>query len=183
MTPGRYTYGAEGITVLTWGEGASLHVGSFCSIAPNVTVFLGGNHRTDWISMFPFNLDRDRGNFGHAANVPAGQPYTNGDVTIGNDVWLGRGATIMSGVTIGHGAVIAANAHVVKDVAPYEIVGGNPARVIRARFEPHVVKLLLELAWWDLPDETLRVLVSVLSAKPTVAVLKRLLREYRGAPK
>ena len=182
MTLGRYTYGAEGITVLTWGEGSSLSIGSFCSIAPNVTVFLGGNHRTEWVSTFPFAGDGDLRHMARPASKDSpheGMPYSNGDVTIGNDVWLGRGVTIMSGVTVGDGAAIAANAHVVKDVAPYEIVGGNPGRVIRKRFAPDVIKLLLRLAWWELPDETLKTLVPMLSAKPSVATLKRLLREYR----
>lgn len=133
------------ITLRQWGEGAQLKIGNFCSIASNITVLLGGNHRTDWVTTYPF---------GHCKNFPdvapvKGHPKTNGNVVIGNDVWIGSGATIMSGVTIGDGAVIAANSHVVKDVAPYSIVGGNPAKHIKFRFTEEQIKSLLQIQWWN----------------------------------
>lgn len=138
---GAFTYGTP--TIRTWGENAVLRIGKFCSIAQNVTVFLGGEHRPDWVTTYPFN-----------ALVPAlsyipGHPRTKGDVVIGNDVWLGDGATILSGVRIGDGAVVGARALVTKDVPPYGIVGGNPAKLLRYRFEPEVVSRLLGLRWWD----------------------------------
>ncbi len=148
---GAHTYGDP--EVWWWGEDARLRIGRFCSIANGVTIFLGGNHRSDWVTTYPFSAFADEwpevaGHEGH--------PATKGDVTIGHDVWIGNGATIMSGITIGHGAVVGARALVVKDVPPYAIVGGNPARVLRRRFGPKVVAGLLELAWWDWPEDQLR---------------------------
>ena len=147
---GKYSYGINNIKIFHWGEPSELHIGSFCSIANNCTIYLGGNHRTDWITTYPF---------GHVnQNIfdnfdGKGHPSTNGDVVIGNDVWIGNNVTIMSGITIGDGAVIAANSHVVKNVDPYTIVGGNPARPIKQRFSKEVVDKLLELKWWTWQDE------------------------------
>jgi len=177
ITVGRFTYDMENISVVEYGEGASLKIGSFCSIASSVTIFLGGNHRLDWITTFPF---------GHVFQEELGgedikgHPATNGDVIIGNDVWIGRGATIMSGVTIGDGAVIAANAHVVKNVMAYEIVGGNPAKVIRNRFSNEIKALLLKLAWWDLPLDVIKTISKDLSVAPDIDGLKKLLAVHRG---
>lgn len=145
---GKYTYG--NCTVHTWGEPYTLRVGNFCSIAGNVNVYTGGNHRTDWITTYPF---------GHIhKNIfntfdGTGHPKSNGHVIIGNDVWIGANATIMSGVTIGDGAVIANNSHVVKDVPPYSIVGGNPAKVIKYRFSEEQIAKLLEIKWWSWDDD------------------------------
>jgi acetyltransferase-like isoleucine patch superfamily enzyme len=175
---GRFSYGFENLSIWQWGEGASLSIGSFCSIAPAVRIFLGGNHRTDWITTFPF---------GHVyADELGGQdikghPATRGDVFIGDDVWIGYGATIMSGIRIGTGAVIAANSNVVKDIQPYEIVGGNPARLIRKRFDDEMIALLLELAWWTLPVEIIRAVNRDLSSRPNVKKLRDLIERCRGS--
>jgi acetyltransferase-like isoleucine patch superfamily enzyme len=96
------------------------------------------------------------------------------DVRIGNDVWIGYGATIMSGVTIGDGAVIAANSHVVKHVKPYEIVGGNPAKHIKFRFDIETIGLLLAIKWWNLPESEVNKLIPILTEIPDKAVLKGL---------
>lgn len=176
ITIGRFTYGYQNISVFEFGEGASLKIGAFCSIAEKITVFLGGNHRTDWISTFPFGciyqdeLGTER--------IP-GHPSTNGDVIIGNDVWIGTGASIMSGITIGSGAVIAANSNVVKDVQPYQIVGGNPARALNERFEDEIRDLLIELAWWDLPLEDIKQIKHELSSSPTKELIHKLISRYR----
>jgi hypothetical protein len=103
MEIGRHTYGHEQITTRSWGESAELRIGSFCSIADRVTVFLGGNHRSDWVTTFPFPAFADRW---QQARGIEGEHVTNGDVVIGNDVWVGSNATIMSGVTVGDGAVL-----------------------------------------------------------------------------
>ena len=162
---GRHTYGHDKLTILSWGEGAKLRIGAFCSVATGVTVILGGNHRVDWATTYPFGHINTDALGGEGIK---GHPATNGDVVIGNDVWLGNGATIMSGVTIGDGAVVAARALVTRDVAPYDIVGGNPAKVIRARFPDDVREALLALKWWDLPDEIVRDIAPLLSAPPTL---------------
>jgi acetyltransferase-like isoleucine patch superfamily enzyme len=143
------TYGLPRIN----GSLGKIKIGKFCSIADNVVIVTDG-HRTDWITMYPFNCmavekwPEVRGITGH--------PACKGDVVIGNDVWIGHGATILAGVTIGDGAVIAARAVVAGDVAPYAIVGGVPAREIKKRFPPETVSKLLELKWWDWPEEKIR---------------------------
>ena len=141
---GEYTYGKP--RVLSWGEGASLTIGKYCSISTNVTIFLGSEHRTDWISTYPFPF------FWEDAKSITGHPSTKGDVVIGNDVWIGYDVTILSGVTVGDGAAIGACSVVTKDVPPYAIVAGNPAHILRYRFDEETIKKLLKIKWWDWPD-------------------------------
>jgi chloramphenicol O-acetyltransferase type B len=170
---GRFTYGTEHMVVREWNEGARLTIGSFCSIAMGLKVFLGGNHRVDWCTTFPF---------GHVfADQLGGQgitghPQTKGDVVVGNDVWIGEGVTIQSGVTIGDGAVIAGGAVVTRTVPAYEIWGGNPARLIRARFPETVALRLQALRWWDCGIETVRTLAPLLSQPPDDALFVELER-------
>ena len=141
---GRGSYGDP--KVLSYGEGAHLQIGQFCSIAEGVTIFLGGEHRPDWVTTYPFNVLR-RETAGHVK----GHPKTKGDVKIGNDVWIGNSATIMPGIQIGDGAIIATNSVVTKNVEPYSIVGGNPAKLIRDRFDENTIRSLIKLKWWDWP--------------------------------
>ena len=122
-------------------ESSNLTIGNYCSIATNVRIFLGGNHKPQRVSTWIYSED----------DLPAIE--SNGDVTIGNDVWLGFNATIMSGVTSGDGAVIAANALVTKDVPPYAIVGGNPAKIIKYRFTEEQIERLSKIKWWDWKEE------------------------------
>ena len=147
---GDWTYGEPAI--LTFGEATKLIIGRYCSIADNVKIFLGGNHRLDWVTTFPFSVDS---NWPEAVGIE-GHPRSRGDVRIGNDVWLGQGCTIMSGVTIGDGAVVGAGALVTRDIPPYAIVVGVPARIIRHRFAADVIARLRRVAWWDWPEEVLR---------------------------
>lgn len=137
------TYGSP--EVAFYDAGAKLRIGKFCAIAPKVTILLGGEHHHDWVSNYPFNLQYEE------AKALPGYPFTKGDVTIGNDVWLGYGALVLSGITIGDGAVIAARSVVTKDVPPFAIVGGVPAKLIRYRFSHSVIQELLKIAWWDWP--------------------------------
>lgn len=147
MELGKYSYGTP--TILWKSSETSLSVGKFCSIASNLTVFLGGNHNINWITTYPFgHINQDI--FNNFDGV--GHPSTKGNVIIGNDVWIGSNVTIMSGVTVGDGSVIAANSHVIKDVKPYSIVGGNPAKFIKNRFQPEQVQKLLQIKWWDWDD-------------------------------
>ncbi len=145
---GRATYG---IPKVIWGGdgGATLRIGAFCSIAGEVEIFLGGEHRVDWVTTFPFSV------MWPSASHIEGHPATKGDVVVGNDVWIGRRATLLSGVTIGDGAVVGSCSLVTKDVAPYTIVGGNPARPVRARFDEATVERLLAIRWWDWDDATI----------------------------
>ncbi|WP_299675705.1 CatB-related O-acetyltransferase [uncultured Tenacibaculum sp.] len=130
--------------------GDKLIIGKFCMIASGVSFIMNGaNHLTDAISTYPFAI------FGNGwEKSMEGKSYPNkGDVVIGNDVWIGHNATIMAGVTIGDGAIIATNSTVIKDVAPYSIVGGNPAKEIKKRFNEETIDELLMLKWWDWPIE------------------------------
>ena len=121
------TYGIP--EVHDWSQGTSLRIGAYTSIADDVHSFLGGNHRTDWVSCYPCPAYLEE-----ARDIP-GFDDTNGNMIIGNDVWLGSGCLILSGLTVGDGAMVAARAVVTRDVEPYAIVGGNPARRIGWRFD------------------------------------------------
>ena len=163
----RYTYGLENIKVRDWGEGADVKVGSFCSIADNVTIFIGGNHRTDWVTTYPFgHIHKDV--FDHHGK---GHPATKGDVVIGNDVWIGSGSTILSGIKIGDGAVIAANSVVVKDIPAYAIAGGNPAKVLKMRFSRKQIDKLLQNPWWELSDSRINDLIPLLCSNDIEALI------------
>jgi len=160
MEMGKYSYCSESNLRLFWpNKDAKLKIGKFCSIASNVDFYMGGNHRTDWITTYPFgHLHKDV----FTTFNGEGCPKTNGDIIIGNDVWIGDNATIMSGITVGDGAVIACNSHVVKNVEPYSIVGGNPAKLIKYRFTPKQIKQLLKIKWWDWDDEKINKVVPLL---------------------
>lgn len=170
---GKHSYGANNISIKSWKEGAHLFIGSFCSIAKGQTVFLGGNHRTDWSTTFPFGhifLEE----FPNGAINGKGHPSTKGHVIIDNDVWIGEGCTIMSGTKIGSGSVIAARSVVVKDVAPYTVIGGNPANFIKNRFSQHISKQLLEIKWWEKSDYDINKIVPLLQQQPTDEILAQI---------
>jgi virginiamycin A acetyltransferase len=143
--------------------GDQLIIGKFCMIASGATFIMnGGNHLTEATSAYPFAI------FGGAwQDAMQGRSYpTKGNTVIGNDVWIGQGATIMPGVHIGDGAIIATKAVVTKNVAPYTIVGGNPAKPIKKRFTEEVIKNLLELKWWDWDIEKITRNVHKLTSHP-----------------
>ena len=126
--------------------GDKLVIGKFCMIASDATFIMnGGNHLVKATSAYPFAI------FGGAwQHAMEGKSYpSKGDTIIGNDVWIGHDATIMPGVQIADGAIIATKAVVTKDVEPYTIVGGNPAKPIRKRFSEATISKLLQLKWWD----------------------------------
>jgi acetyltransferase-like isoleucine patch superfamily enzyme len=146
---GPFSYGE--MIVFRYGDSdANLEIGNYCSFAADVKIFLGGEHRTDWVSTYPFNALHPE--FSHIE----GHPRSKGDVRIGNDVWLGRGAVVLSGVTIGDGAAIGAYSVVTKDVPDYAIVGGNPATVLKMRFPPEVVERLRAIQWWNWSPERVK---------------------------
>lgn len=172
-TIGKYSYNMP--EVIHWNEGASLKIGNYCSIAKGVQVLLGGNHRPDWVSTFPFNIRLD------GFSYIKGHPTTKGDVIIGNDVWIGQDALILSGVTIGNGVVVGARSVVTKNVPSYSIVAGNPARLIRTRFSSDVCKKLEDSQWWLLDDKVIHALVPLLMSDSIDEFLEEisLIRERR----
>jgi virginiamycin A acetyltransferase len=125
--------------------GDKLIIGKFCQIATGVRFIMNGsNHAMSGFSTYPFKV------FGQSwAEKDPMQVVSKGDTVIGNDVWIGNGATIMQGVKIGDGAIIGTNSLVTKDVPAYTIVGGNPAKEIRKRFDEETIRLLLAVKWWD----------------------------------
>ena len=139
-----------------------LIIGAFCSIGSGAAFIMAGNqgHRNDWVSTFPFAMVPDAPEFATANSAfrPAG------DTVIGNDVWIGSEAIIMPGITVGHGAVIGTRALVTKDVEPFTIVGGNPAKPIRKRFADPEIAMLLQMAWWDWPLEQLTAAMPLLTS-------------------
>lgn len=157
---GEFSYGRPKVRFPE--SGRRLTIGRFCSIADRVEILLGGNHRVDWVSTFPFAAMT--GLFPTARDLD-GHHASGGDVTIGHDVWLGSGAIILSGVSVGHGAVVAARAVVTRSVPPYAIVGGNPAKLIRYRFDEASIAALLESAWWDLPRGEIEPLIPLLQSE------------------
>jgi acetyltransferase-like isoleucine patch superfamily enzyme len=175
---GKFTYGVGNIDLAHHRGAPPLTIGRFCSIAGNVRIFTGAYHRSDWITTYPFGTKHPEV-FGDTP--PQGFPHSKGGVTIGNDVWIGNSATLMSGITVGDGAVIAANAHVINDVAPYEIVGGNPARHIKYRFSKEIVEELLRLKWWHLDDELIASIQRQLTVPASESAIELLLEQVARA--
>ena len=140
--------------------GDKLIIGRFCQIAAGVTfVMNGANHQMNAASTYPFYIFE-----GWEQPVPSMDDLPHkGDTVVGNDVWIGQGSTILPGVHIGDGAIIGLNSVVSRDVPPYTLVAGNPARIIRKRFDDELTELLLKLKWWDKSIEEIQTLIPILS--------------------
>ena len=132
---GKYSYGE--ICIVAFNKNSYLKIGNYCSIAQNVKFILDADHSITTISTYPFKVKM--------LGTLAFEASSKGDITVDDDVWIGYGATILSGVHVGQGAVVAAGAVVTKDVPPYAIVGGVPAKVIKYRFEPEMIEELLTI--------------------------------------
>ena len=169
---GRFSYGKPLVRVYE-GDTAEVTIGAFCAIADDVVFVPGGNHRVDWVSIFPL-----RATFAMDGAFEDGHPATQGDIVVGNDVWIGRGATILSGVRIGDGGVIGAGAVVARDVRPYAVVVGNPGREVRRRFSDSQVEELLQIAWWDWEEDVIRARVADLNGLDVNGFIRR----YASAP-
>lgn len=150
---GRLTYGYGRIRI------GHLHgirsIGRFCSIAPDVSV-PGMHHPLEWVSTNPFLYRTDRGMIRRRPRMPEGNDERNDLIEIGHDVWIAERATILRPCVLGHGCVVAAGALVTKDVPPYAIVAGVPARVLRYRLPEDLIPRMLEIAWWDWDLEKIR---------------------------
>lgn len=150
VTMGRGSYEAPRV-IQYRGSEARVVIGDWCSIALDVEFMTGGNHRLDWVSTYPFRI-----RMGLDGAFTDGTPWTKGDIVVGSDVWIGRGAKVLSGVTIGHGAVVGAYSVVVSDIEPFAVVAGDPARVVRHRFDAPTREALLRIGWWDWPEDLIR---------------------------
>lgn len=157
-TIGPGTYGRFTVNVGP-GDNAHLTIGAYSSIAEGVEFVLGGNHRPDWVSSYPFRVS-----LGLPGAYEDGHPRSEADMVIGNDVWLGRDAMVSPGVEVGDGAVVGARAIVTRDVRPYAMVVGAPAREIRRRFDDEQVEALLRIRWWTWPEAEIRNHVHLLSS-------------------
>ncbi len=145
---GAWTYGRP--KVQRFDRTTRLRIGAFTSIADGVRILLGGEHRPDWVSTYPLHV------FVPGVAPVAGHPTSKGDIVIGNDVWICAGATILSGVTIGNGAVIGAGSVISRDVPPYSVAAGNPARIVKARFDAATAEALERTQWWHWPETRIR---------------------------
>lgn len=163
---GAWTYGCPKVRFAE--SGAKLTIGRYGSVADGVEILLGGNHRTDWATTYPFPAWPEL--WPGAAGIE-GSNTTRGDVAVGHDVWLGSQCMVLSGIRIGTGAVVAARAVVTRDVPPYAIVGGNPARVLRLRFDEKTIAALLASRWWALPREAVVKLLPLLLSVRTEELL------------
>lgn len=153
--------------------GDRLVIGKFCAIAEGVTFIMNGaNHRMEGMTTYPFNIFG--GGWERVTPTLEQLPY-KGDTVLGNDVWLGQNVTIMPGITIGDGAIVASNSTVVKDIEPYTIVGGNPAKIVKKRFDEETIALLLELKWWDQDEEWLDAHLECLVSTYDLQILRELL--------
>lgn len=148
---GAFTYGSP--HVKNYDRKSKLSIGRYCSFAAKVTILLGGEHRSNSASTYPFSEIPHP--WPETMQLPA-MTHSKGDTHIGNDVWLGYGVTILSGITVGDGAVLGAGALVCKDVPPYAVVGGNPAKILKMRFDSDTVARLLKLSWWQWPEDKVR---------------------------
>ena len=160
------------VTHLYDRNGDQLIIGKFCQIASGVEfVMNGANHQMNAVSTFPFyTLEGWDMEPPKSSDLPL-----KGDTVIGNDVWIGQNAVILPGVQIGDGAIIGANSVVGSDVAPYTIVAGNPAKLLRKRFDDALIELLLRFRWWDRSIEEINALIPILTDSDLETVRKELL--------
>lgn len=147
--------------------GDKLIIGKFCQIGAGVEfVMNGANHQMNAVSTYPFYIF---GSWDQSVPSKEDLPF-KGDTVVGNDVWIGQNSTILPGVHIGDGAIIGLNSVVTRDVPPYTIVAGNPAKAVRKRFDDELIDLLLKLKWWDKSVEEINALIPLLSCSDLAKV-------------
>ena len=140
--------------------GDKLIIGKFCQIASGIEIVMNGaNHKMSSVTSYPFNIF---GGDWKKAQSLQDTPY-KGNTVIGNDVWIGQNVTFLPGVHVGDGCIIGANAVVASDIPPYSVVVGNPAKVIRKRFDDEMIELLEKLQWWNLPINKIQKIIPLLS--------------------
>jgi acetyltransferase-like isoleucine patch superfamily enzyme len=165
---GKHSYKGD-VLVQTWSQqNVRVFTGAYCSLGTNIRFIIDGNHYMNTMSTFPFHV-----------LYPEIQPnnYGKSVPTVGNDVWIGTDAVIYSGVDIGDGVVIAGQSVVTKTVPPYAVVAGNPARIVKYRFDEHTIRELLEVKWWELPDDFIR--NQLLPVQSNICEVIRRCRQFR----
>jgi acetyltransferase-like isoleucine patch superfamily enzyme len=164
---GTMSYYAPNVVKYT-GDSGRVIIGNFASVAPDADFYVGGLHRTEWVSQYGLRAMLD---------LPGahedGFTHGRGDIVVGSDTWVTNGCTVMSGVTIGDGAVVGTKAVVAKDVRPYAIVVGNPAREIRRRFSDEQVDALLRIKWWDWPTAKVKQHIELICSPDIDAFIAR----------
>lgn len=150
LVMGRESYAAPRVMKYK-GDTGRVFIGNFASIAPDAEFYVGGLHRTEWVSQYGLRAMLDL-----PGAYEDGFPYGRGDIHVGHDTWVTNRSTVLSGVTIGNGAVVGTGAVVTKDIPAYAIVAGNPAREIGLRFEPSQIDALQRIGWWDWPTELIK---------------------------
>ena len=173
VSVGNYSYGS--LYVLDSNPVSKLRIGNFCSIAPDVTFILNSDHYTNNLSSFPFKV--------MSLNSCNAEAISYGDIIVDDDVWIGYGATILSGVHLGQGSIVAAGAVVSKNVPPYAIVGGVPAKVIKYRFSREIIEYLLTLDYGLLTKELVSDYVDKLYLKIDEMTLSEIKKMYGWFPK
>jgi acetyltransferase-like isoleucine patch superfamily enzyme len=166
---GPYSYAYP--KLVWWPETPNkLTIGKFCSIAMDCEFLLGGGHDMSSMTTYPFpeivHFAAD------AATMKESYVPDSGSSRVGNDVWIGRNAIFLPGVTVGDGAVIGAGAVVAKDIEPYHVVVGNPARTVRSRFDDKEIEVLLRVRWWDWPVEMIRKNINLIMSRNVNALLQ-----------
>jgi len=146
---GRYSKSLDGHSFFNCTETSPVEIGSFCAIGPGVRFFCQANHPTGTAANYALQhqIFKTKSTFDYLR--------TNGPITLGHDVWIGTDAIVLSGVTIGDGAVIAARSVVTKNIPPYAIAGGNPAKIIKYRFSEETIAAMQKIRWWDWPLDRL----------------------------
>jgi acetyltransferase-like isoleucine patch superfamily enzyme len=156
---GKYSYGVDPLLIDIYrGSESKLIIGNYSSISKGVRFITGGNHQKSWVSTSPLHIQ-----FKLPEAYQNGLPYSNGDIKIGNDVWIGTNCTILSGVEICDGAIVYAGSLVTKSIPPYSLMAGVPAKLIGQRFDDKTIVELLKIKWWNWEDE------KVISAAPILS--------------
>lgn len=151
----RGTYFDRNVNIISWSNNYNVYLGKYNSIGRDCNFFLHANHRIDWITtssqlwgpVTPEIAD---------LHMEMGHPTCKGNIIVENDVWIGAKSTIMSGVKIHNGSVVGSGSTVTKDVPPYSIVVGNPAKIVKYRFNPKQIESLLKIAWWDWTEDRIK---------------------------
>lgn len=151
----RGTYYDRNVNIISWSDEYFVRLGKYNSIGRDCNFFLHANHKVDWITTSSQLLGLVSPEIAEM-HMKMGHPTCKGDIVVENDVWIGAKSTIMSGIKIHNGSVIGAGSVVTKDVPPYAIVAGNPAKIVKHRFSEKIIESLLKISWWDWSEDRIK---------------------------